>query len=145
MKLDELIEYLDYKDLINFKNIDITGISYNSKTTKKGDIFICLVGEHTDGHEYAQMAVDAGASALVSRALGTGLFGTLRTVRTIQRRRHQLHPSPQRESLRGASLRRRRQPGLALVAGTQAPHGPRGLHRHRLPAPALRQIPGLQL
>ena len=44
MKLDELIEYLDYKDLINFKNIDITGISYNSKTTKKGDILICLIG-----------------------------------------------------------------------------------------------------
>ena len=65
MKLDELIEYLDYKDLINFKNIDITGISYNSKTTKKGDIFICLVGEHTDGHEYAQMAIDAGAAALL--------------------------------------------------------------------------------
>ena len=65
MKLDELIEYLDYKDLINFKNIDITGISYNSKTTKKGDIFVCLVGEHTDGHEYAQMAIDAGAAALL--------------------------------------------------------------------------------
>lgn len=65
MKLDELIEYLDYKDLINFKNIDITGISYNSKTTKKGDIFICLVGEHTDGHEFAQMAIDNGAAALL--------------------------------------------------------------------------------
>ncbi len=65
MKLDELIEYLDYKDLINFKNIDITGISYNSKTTKKGDIFICLVGEHTDGHEFAQMAVENGANALL--------------------------------------------------------------------------------
>lgn len=65
MKLDELIEYLDYKDLINFKNIDITGISYNSKTTKKGDIFICLVGEHTDGHEFAQNAIEAGAAALL--------------------------------------------------------------------------------
>jgi len=65
MKLDELIEYLDYKDLINFKNIDISGISYNSKTTKKGDIFVCLVGEHTDGHEYAHMAIDAGAAALL--------------------------------------------------------------------------------
>lgn len=65
MKLDELIEYLDYKDLINFKNIDITGISYNSKTTKKGDIFVCLVGEHTDGHEFAQNAIDAGAAALL--------------------------------------------------------------------------------
>ncbi len=65
MRLDELIEYLKYSDLINFKRVDITGISYNSKTTKKGDIFICLVGEHTDGHEYAQMAVDNGAAALL--------------------------------------------------------------------------------
>ena len=65
MKLDELIEYLDYKDLINFKNIDITGISYNSKTTKKGDIFVCLVGEHTDGHEYAQSAIEKGAAAFL--------------------------------------------------------------------------------
>ena len=65
MRLDELIEYLKYDDLINFKRVDITGISYNSKTTKQGDIFICLVGEHTDGHEYAQMAVDNGAAALL--------------------------------------------------------------------------------
>ena len=65
MKLDELIEYLKYKDLINFKNIDITGISYNSNTTKKGDIFVCMVGEHTDGHKYAKMAIDKGAVALL--------------------------------------------------------------------------------
>lgn len=65
MKLDELIEYLEYKDLINFKNVEISGISYNSKTTKKGDIFVCLVGEHTDGHEYAKMAIENGAAALL--------------------------------------------------------------------------------
>ncbi len=65
MKLDELIEYLDYKDLINFKNVNITGISYNSKTTKKGDIFVCLVGEHTDGHEFAKSAIENGAAALL--------------------------------------------------------------------------------
>ena len=65
MRLDELIEYLPYKDLINFKSVEISGISYNSKTTKNGDIFICLVGEHTDGHNFAQMAVDNGAAALL--------------------------------------------------------------------------------
>lgn len=65
MKLDELIEYLKYKDLINFKNVEISGISYNSNTTKKGDIFVCLIGEHTDGHEYAQKAIDSGAVALL--------------------------------------------------------------------------------
>lgn len=65
MKLDELIEYLKYEDLINFKNVEISGISYNSKTVKKGDIFVCMTGEHTDGHEYAHMAVDNGAAALL--------------------------------------------------------------------------------
>ncbi|MBQ2611705.1 UDP-N-acetylmuramoyl-L-alanyl-D-glutamate--2,6-diaminopimelate ligase [bacterium] len=65
MKLEELIEHLDYKDLINFKNIDITGISYNSKTTKAGDVFICLTGEYTDGHKYAKDAIQNGAVALV--------------------------------------------------------------------------------
>ena len=64
MKLDELIEHLDYKDLINFKNVEISGISYNSKTTKKGDIFVCLTGEYTDGHEYAKDAIANGAAAL---------------------------------------------------------------------------------
>ncbi len=64
MKLDELIEHLDYKDLINFKNVEISGISYNSKTTKKGDIFVCLTGEYTDGHEYAKDAISNGAAAL---------------------------------------------------------------------------------
>ena len=65
MKLDELIEHLDYKDLINFKNVEISGISYNSKTTKKGDIFVCLTGEYTDGHKYAKDAVENGAAALL--------------------------------------------------------------------------------
>ena len=65
MKLDELIEYLKYKDLINFKNVEISGISYNSATTKAGDIFICLVGEHTDGHKYAVDAINHGAVALL--------------------------------------------------------------------------------
>ena len=64
MKLDELIEHLDYTDLINFKNVEISGISYNSKTTKPGDIFVCLTGEYTDGHEYAANAIENGATAL---------------------------------------------------------------------------------
>ncbi len=67
MKLDELIEYLKYDDLVNFKNVEISGISYNSKTVKKGDIFVCLVGEHTDGHEYAKMAIENGAAALLAQ------------------------------------------------------------------------------
>ena len=65
MKLETLIENLKYEELINFKDVEITGISYNSKTTKSGDIFVCLVGEHSDGHDYFQKAVEVGASAFL--------------------------------------------------------------------------------
>lgn len=66
MKLEELIENLKYEELINFEDVEITGISYNSKTTKSGDIFVCLVGEHTDGHEYFKSAVELGARAIMT-------------------------------------------------------------------------------
>ncbi len=66
MKLEKLIEKLKYIKLINFENIEITGISYNSKTTKQGDIFVCLPGEHSDGHEYAQDAIKKGAGAILA-------------------------------------------------------------------------------
>lgn len=66
MKLSELIKNLKYKELVNFEDIEITGISYNSKTTKAGEIFVCLTGEHSDGHQYAQSAIEKGAVALIS-------------------------------------------------------------------------------
>ena len=74
MKLEELIENLQYDELINFEDVDITGISYNSKTTKSGDIFACLIGEHSDGHEFFKSAVESGARAFfVEKELDTHL------------------------------------------------------------------------
>ena len=74
MKLEELIENLQYVELINFKNVDISGISYNSQTTKKDNIFVCIKGEHTDGHKFYQKAVEVGAAAfMVERPLDTHL------------------------------------------------------------------------
>lgn len=74
MKLEKLIENLQYEELIDFKDVEITGISYNSKTTKPGDIFVCLAGEHSDGHDYFKNAAENGARAfLVERKLDTHL------------------------------------------------------------------------
>ena len=44
MLLTDLLKQLkDYKTY-NFDDIEVTGLSYNSKTTKAGDIFICIKG-----------------------------------------------------------------------------------------------------
>ncbi len=44
---------------------EITGISSDSRDTKPGDIFVCLEGLQTDGHEFASDAVKSGAVAVL--------------------------------------------------------------------------------
>lgn len=66
MLLSEILKGINNHRLINFNDdVEITGISYNSKITKESDIFVCLKGEHSDGHEYAKMAYEKGAKALL--------------------------------------------------------------------------------
>ena len=65
MKLSELISDVNVKEKYNYSDVEVTGLSYNSKTTKRGDIFICLRGEHVDGHNFAESAVQAGAVAIM--------------------------------------------------------------------------------
>ena len=72
MRLRTLIDNLDYIELVNIEGFmsEIEGISYNSKKTQPGDMFICLTGEHVDGHEYAEEAVTNGAClCIVERRL----------------------------------------------------------------------------
>lgn len=68
MRLRNLVDLIDYVDLVNIDDLsddEIEGISYNSKKTQPNDLFICLTGEHVDGHEYAEEALANGAIACV--------------------------------------------------------------------------------
>ena len=64
MLLDDLLRLLEEYKTKNYKNIEISGISYNSQKTKQGDIFICIKGEASDGHNYAEAAAENGAVAV---------------------------------------------------------------------------------
>ena len=63
MRVRTLVDNINYLELVNGEDLsgEITGISYNSKKTQPNDVFICLTGEHVDGHEYAEEAVTNGA------------------------------------------------------------------------------------
>ena len=43
----------------------ISGVSTDTRTIKKGDLFIALVGEKFDGHHYINTAIQNGASAVI--------------------------------------------------------------------------------
>ncbi len=43
------------------KNTKYSGVSINTKTIKKNDLFFCIRGKNTDGHKYAKHAIKKGA------------------------------------------------------------------------------------
>ncbi len=43
----------------------VTGVAFDSREVRNGDLFCCIPGTVSDGHDYADAAVAAGASALV--------------------------------------------------------------------------------
>lgn len=66
MELSDIVKHIDCKEVLNFKNVDIKGISYNSNTIKSHEIFVCLKGEHVDGHNFALSAFEKGAIAIMA-------------------------------------------------------------------------------
>jgi UDP-N-acetylmuramoyl-tripeptide--D-alanyl-D-alanine ligase len=48
----------------------VHGLSIDSRTIQKGDLFIALIGENGDGHDYVQKALENGAvAAVVTKSL----------------------------------------------------------------------------
>lgn len=60
------------KDVDNIREIKgstqmaVTGIAFDSRKVKPGNLFICISGFETDGHKFAPKAVEAGASVIVA-------------------------------------------------------------------------------
>ncbi|WP_027414490.1 UDP-N-acetylmuramoyl-L-alanyl-D-glutamate--2,6-diaminopimelate ligase [Aneurinibacillus terranovensis] len=66
MQLDALLAFLINSRCVGNANIEITGLQIDSRKIEPGNLFICLPGFAVDGHDYAEQAVAAGASAVVA-------------------------------------------------------------------------------
>ncbi len=47
------------------EDFDVFGISIDTRTLKKGDLFVAIKGEKTDGHDYAASAIEKGAAGVL--------------------------------------------------------------------------------
>ncbi len=65
MKLSQLMK--GYPGVRNpgYNDVDIQKICYDSRKVEPGDLFVCISGFVTDGHQYARAAVEKGAAALL--------------------------------------------------------------------------------
>ncbi|MBU1670172.1 MAG: UDP-N-acetylmuramoyl-L-alanyl-D-glutamate--2,6-diaminopimelate ligase [Actinobacteria bacterium] len=76
MRLSELLEALEEKQVTGLGDPDITGLAYDSRSVEPGRAFFCIKGLVTDGHLYAGKAIERGAVALfVERVPEDGIPG----------------------------------------------------------------------
>ncbi len=65
MKLEKLLERMDYRVLQGDVNCEIGGIVYDSRKAEIGKLFVCIVGAKSDGHAYLQDVAAKGVSAVL--------------------------------------------------------------------------------
>ena len=84
--------------------VEVTGLEYDSRRLRAGDLFFAFPGEYADGHQFISAALKAGAAAVVSERPAPADFGA----RWIQ-------VSHGRQALARAALSFYRRPDQRLV------------------------------
>lgn len=65
MKLNTIIQGLNVDKIIGDTDIDITGVSIDSRKVTFGHLFVAMVGTKSDGHDYIDKAIANGAKVIL--------------------------------------------------------------------------------
>lgn len=65
MRLRELIKNLSIIEMNADAELEISGVSYDSRKTEKGDMFVAIRGFEADGHKFIPKAVENGAAVIL--------------------------------------------------------------------------------
>ena len=60
------VDGTEISDLSEINNILISNLVFDSREVKKNSLFFALPGTHTDGNNYIEQAILAGANAVAS-------------------------------------------------------------------------------
>ena len=68
MNLNEILKNVrnsDFERVGEINDVEVHGLSYDSRLINSGDLFFCFKGEKKDSHDFVYDAIKGGASALV--------------------------------------------------------------------------------
>ncbi len=65
MRLKELLVGVALLGQCTVEDVEISGVCYDTREIKSGDLFVALPGYKTDGHKYIQTAMEQGAAAII--------------------------------------------------------------------------------
>lgn len=65
MKVKEILVNCNLLEIVGNKDLDISSISFDSRTVENGTLFFAVKGTQVDGHNYIEKAIEKGAVAIV--------------------------------------------------------------------------------
>lgn len=69
MKVKEILVNCNLLEIVGNKDLDISKISFDSRTVENGTLFFAVRGTQVDGHNYIDKAIEKGAIAIVCEQL----------------------------------------------------------------------------
>ena len=69
MKLREILSGMEILESTVDMDTEISGVSYDSRRTRPGDLFVAVVGFESDGHDYISAALEKGAAAVLCQTV----------------------------------------------------------------------------
>ncbi len=85
MKLNDILKGVSVEKIIGNGEVNISGITFDSREVKAGYLFICISGFKADGHDYAEEAVNKGAVALLAEHEIEGMGATTVIVKNTRK------------------------------------------------------------
>ncbi len=73
MRLTDILNTLDIDTASTFAGVDIAHVSFDSRKTQPGDLFVAIDGEASDGHRFINQAIANGAVAVLGQQPQSGL------------------------------------------------------------------------
>ena len=74
VRVKDIVEALGGRLLCGNPEVSLMHISTDSRVMKGNDLFVPLIGEKTDAHDFIGQAMENGAAAVLFSAAGYGMF-----------------------------------------------------------------------
>jgi len=71
IKLTNILSHIDVELEINFSDVEIYSIAFDSRKVEQGSLFVAIKGTQVDGHDYIDKAIAQGAKVIVVEEVPT--------------------------------------------------------------------------
>lgn len=67
--LNNILYQVPLKAVAGNMDIEVSNLGFDSRSIKKDDVFVAVIGTQVDGHDYIEKSIDAGAIAIICESL----------------------------------------------------------------------------